>query len=200
VKALAIDGAWLHTPVLHGDDRGTFGEWFRGADFAAVTGHRMALAQANVSVSRRGVIRGIHFADVPPGQAKYVTCARGAILDVVVDIRVGSPTFGRWDAIELDDQVRSAVYIAEGLGHAFCALTDEATAVYLCSEPYAPGREHALNALDPELGIAWPADLDVVLSDKDAAAPGLAAGRQAGMLPTYDACIAYRAQLRAEAT
>ena len=106
-------------------------------------------------MSRRGVIRGIHFADVPPGQAKYVTCVRGAILDVVVDLRAGSPTFGQWVAVRLDER-RRAVFLAEGLGHAFMALSDQATVLYLCSTPYAPGREHGVHPLDPEIGIDWP--------------------------------------------
>jgi len=147
-------------------------------------------------VSRRGVLRGVHFADVPPGQAKYVTCVAGAILDVVVDIRVGSPTFGRWEAVRLDDENRRALYVAEGLGHAFLALSESATVVYLCSQPYAPAREHGIHPLDPELGIDWPLDGEPVLSAKDAAAPTLAEARAAGLLPGYDACLDFYASLR----
>ncbi|MFL6240003.1 MAG: dTDP-4-dehydrorhamnose 3,5-epimerase family protein [Actinomycetes bacterium] len=191
MEPLGIDGAWVHTPVVHRDDRGSFQEWFRGAEFAAALGHRLGLAQANMSVSRRGVVRGIHFADVPPGQAKYVTCARGAALDVVVDIRVGSPTYGRWEAVQLDEEDRRAVYLGEGLGHAFCALTDETTVVYLCSTPYAAEREHGIDPMDPEIGIEWPAGITPVLSGKDAEAPGLSAARDAGLLPSYGECKAY---------
>ena len=114
------------------------------------------LAQANCSVSAAGVLRGIHFSDVPPGQAKYVTCVRGAALDVVVDIRVGSPTFGQWDSVLLDDVDRRQIYLAEGLGHAFMSLADDTTVVYLCSTGYAPGREHGVHPLDPAIGIEWP--------------------------------------------
>ncbi len=156
----------------------------------------MQVAQANCSVSGRGVIRGIHFADVPPGQAKYVTCVHGAILDVVVDLRVGSPGYGRWSAVQLDDQNRRAVFIAEGLGHAFMALSDRATALYLCSTPYAPGREHGVHPLDPDLGIAWPAGRQAILSDKDAAAPSLDEAHAAGLLPSYRDCLALAASLR----
>jgi dTDP-4-dehydrorhamnose 3,5-epimerase len=131
------------------------------------------------------VIRGVHFADVPPGQAKYVHCAHGALLDVVVDVRVGSPTFGRHEAVLLDAAEHRAVYLAEGLGHAFCALADGTVAGYLCSTPYAPAIERAVHPLDPELGLPWPADLAHVLSDKDAAAPTLAEARAAGLLPTF---------------
>jgi dTDP-4-dehydrorhamnose 3,5-epimerase len=196
MKALDIDGAWLFTPQIYGDRRGSFLEWFREAEFSADVGHRMDLAQANCSVSRRGVVRGIHFSDVPPGQAKYVTCASGAIIDVAVDLRVGSPGFGRWQAVRLDDESRSALYLGEGLGHAFVALSDQATVLYLCSTPYAPAREHGVHPLDPEIGIVWPDGLDPVLSDKDAAAPTLAEAQAAGLLPTYEACTAYVTKLR----
>jgi dTDP-4-dehydrorhamnose 3,5-epimerase len=195
MKALDIDGAWLFTPQIHGDRRGSFLEWFRDAEFSADVGHRLDLSQANCSVSRRGVVRGIHFSDVPPGQAKYVTCASGAIIDVAVDLRVGSPGFGRWQAVTLDDESRSALYLGEGLGHAFVALSDQATVLYLCSTPYAPSREHGVHPLDPEIGIAWPDDLDPVLSDKDAAAPTLAQAQASGLLPAYETCRAYVATL-----
>ena len=147
-------------------------------------------------MSRRGVIRGIHFADVPPGQAKYVSCAAGAILDVVVDLRTGSPTFADWAAVQLDDENRRAVYLSEGLGHAFMALSDQATVLYLCSTPYAPGREHSVDVLDPDIGIEWPTEVKPILSDKDAAAPSLRTAASSGLLPDYAACLAYAAQLR----
>lgn len=196
MDALDIDGAWVFTPRIHSDSRGSFLEWFLGAEFHADLGYRLKMAQANCSVSQRGVIRGIHFADVPPGQAKYVTCATGAIIDVVVDLRVGSPSFGRWSAVQLDDQTRRALYISEGLGHAFAALSDQATVLYVCSTPYAPAREHGVHPLDPAIGIAWPADIEPTLSSKDVAAPSLAQARSAGLLPEYDACQAYNASLR----
>lgn len=159
-------------------------------------GYRPQIAQANCSVSRRGAIRGVHFADVPPGQAKYVTCVAGQILDVIVDLRVGSPGYGRWTAVNLDDQDRQAVFIAEGLGHAFATLSAEATVMYLCSTPYSPAREHGVHALDPELGIAWPDGLAPILSGKDAAAPPLAQARAAGLLPRYRDCTAVAERLR----
>jgi dTDP-4-dehydrorhamnose 3,5-epimerase len=196
MDALDIDGAWVFTPHIHEDGRGSFFEWFRGAEFLGDLGHGLEVAQANCSVSRRGVIRGIHFADVPPGQAKYVTCAAGAILDVVVDLRVGSAGFGRWTAVQLDDQTRRALYIAEGLGHAFVALSDQATVLYLCSTPYAPTREHGVHPLDPAIGIAWPEDVEMTLSDKDRAAPSLTEARSAGLLPDYGECLDHIASLR----
>ncbi|MFI9255084.1 dTDP-4-dehydrorhamnose 3,5-epimerase [Streptomyces sp. NPDC053069] len=191
MRQLGIEGAWVLEPQVFPDERGSFHEWFRGADFRETTGYDLDLAQANCSVSRRGVLRGIHFADVPPGQAKYVTCVRGAVLDVVVDIRVGSPTYGQWEAVRLDDGTRRATFLAEGLGHAFMALTDDATVVYLCSTGYAPKREHGVHPLDPALGITWPEGIEPVLSDKDAEAPPLAEAERSGLLPTYAACSAH---------
>ena len=192
VEPLAIPGAWVFEPTVHGDDRGVFLECFRSDELAEHVGHPLDLRQANWSTSKSGVVRGVHFADIPPGQAKYVMCLRGAILDVVVDIRTGSPTFGQWDSVGLDDQNRRAMYVAEGLGHAFMALADDTAVVYLCSAPYAPGREHGINPLDPELGIQWPTTdvlgrtLTPALSPKDAAAPSLAQAARDGILPSWD--------------
>lgn len=200
-RELAVPGAWEITPRQFPDPRGTFLEWFKDEAFAAAVGHRMDLRQANCSVSAAGVLRGIHFADVPPGQAKYVTCAKGAVLDVVVDIRVGSPTFGRWDAVLLDDVDRRAIYLGEGLGHAFCSLEDGSTVLYLCSTGYAPQREHGIHPLDPEIGIAWPTTdragrpMTPLLSDKDTAAPTLSLARDLGLLPDAAAVAEYVASL-----
>lgn len=205
-RDLAVPGAVELTPRQFADSRGSFLEWFRSPDLEAVAGHPLDLRQANLSVSAAGVVRGIHFADVPPGQAKYVTCVSGAVLDVVIDIRVGSPTFGAWDTVLLDDDARRVVYVPEGLGHAFISLADGSTVVYLCSAGYAPDREHGIHPLDPDLGIAWPtADragrpLTPLLSEKDAAAPTLAAAREQGLLPRYDEVEAYVATLRAGRT
>ncbi|MGN8245659.1 dTDP-4-dehydrorhamnose 3,5-epimerase family protein [Cellulomonas soli] len=203
VRELAVPGALELTPRQFGDDRGVFLEWFKADTFTEATGHPFELAQANCSVSAAGVLRGVHFADVPPGQAKYVTCARGAVLDVVVDIRVGSPTFGTWDTVLLDDVDRRVIYLAEGLGHAFMSLEDASTVLYLCSTGYAPGREHGIHPLDPDLAIAWPttgrdgAPLTPLLSDKDAAAPGLRDAADQGLLPTWQAVNEYVEGLRA---
>jgi dTDP-4-dehydrorhamnose 3,5-epimerase len=194
IRPLTVDGAFEVTPVQHTDARGTFLEWYRFDTLAAAVGRPLDLAQANLSTSARDVVRGIHFADVPPGQAKYVTCTRGAVLDVVVDVRVGSPTFGRWEGVRLDDVDRRAVYLAEGLGHGFCALTDDATLTYLCSETYNPTGEHAVHPLDADLAIAWPVD-GPLLSARDAAAPNLAQARADGLLPVHDVCAAYTAGL-----
>src|SRR5712691_3669537 len=188
MESLDIDGAWVFTPRIHTDRRGSFHEWFSRPCLEELACRRLDVAQANCSVSRRGVIRGIHFSDVPPGQAKYVTCATGAILDVIVDVRVGSPSYGRWTAVELTERNGCAVLISEGLGHAFAALTDDAKIFYLCSTFYDPHREHGVHPLDPEIGIEWPIDTAPILSDKDQAAPSLSAARASLMLPDYARC------------
>lgn len=197
IEPLGIEGAWVITPAIHGDARGAFLEWFKHPAFEAAVGHRLTVEQANCSVSARGVLRGIHFADVPPGQAKYVTCVAGAVLDVVVDLRVGSPTFGKWESVRLDDRDRRAVYVSEGLGHGFCSLVDGSTVVYLCSTGYAPAREHEVHPLDPAVAIDWGlGDLSPELSAKDAAAPTLEEAAAAGLLPTYDGWVEHLSGLR----
>jgi len=201
ITQLPIDGAFVVTPKLHGDSRGLFTEMFKAPDFAQAAGHKFDLKQVNCSVSAAGTIRGIHYAEIPPSQAKYVMCPKGAVLDIIVDIRVGSPTFGKWEAVLLDDVDRRAVYLSEGLGHAFCALEDGSTVVYLCSEPYNPGREHGINPLDPTIGVEWPTvdragnPMAPLLSDKDTAAPSFLEAQANGMLPTYEAAKAFRASL-----
>lgn len=196
VDELKVPGAWSFTPRQFPDPRGVFLEWFKAGVLEQAVGHPLTVKQANHSVSSRGTLRGVHFADVPPGQAKYVYCTRGAVLDVIVDIRVGSPTFGVSDAVRLDDVVRRGVYLSAGLGHAFVALTDDANVTYLCSEPYAPGREHGVHPLDPALALPFPADVEPLLSDKDAAAPTLAEAEEQGLLPTWEQCQAFYASLR----
>ncbi len=193
---LSIEGAYLMQPKRHEDSRGYFLEWFKEDVFTAAVGHGLHLAQANCSVSARGSMRGIHFADVPPSQAKYVTCVTGAVLDVAVDIRVGSPTFGQWEAIRLDPDNRSALYLSEGLGHVFLALENQSTVLYLCSTAYAPDREHGINPLDPAIGIDWPPNVEPLLSPKDAQAPSLSQAASAGLLPSYEACVEYRSTLK----
>lgn len=200
-RELSVPGAWEITPKQFGDPRGVFLEWFKAEKFEEALGHPLDLQQANCSVSSAGVLRGIHFADTPPGQAKYVTCAKGAVLDVVVDIRVGSPTFGQWDSVLLDDTDRRAIYLGEGLGHAFMALEDDSTVLYLCSTGYSPGREHGIHPLDPTVGIDWPttardgSPLTPLLSDKDLAAPSLDEAAAQGLLPTVEQVAAHLASL-----
>lgn len=189
-RELSVPGCLEITPTVHADPRGLFLEWFRADLLAAFTGRRFSVAQANHSISRRGTLRGVHYALVPPGQAKYVYCPRGAVLDVVVDLRVGSPTYGVSDAVRLDDVDRSAVYIPEGIGHAFMALEDDSALTYLCSSVYDPSRERTVQALDPDLALPWPTDIEPVLSDRDLAAVTAAQAAQEGGLPTWEAAQA----------
>ncbi|MEF2977747.1 dTDP-4-dehydrorhamnose 3,5-epimerase family protein [Subtercola sp. YIM 133946] len=196
IRELSIPDAYEITPRQHEDDRGVFFEWYRFDELAEVVGHPLALRQANVSVSKKGVVRGIHFADIPLGQAKYVSAMAGSVLDYVIDIRVGSPTFGHWDAVLLDQTHHRSVYLAEGLGHAFVALTDDATVSYLVTDVFQPQREHAINPLDAEVGLAFPPEAgDPLLSPKDTDAPGLAEAAAAGLLPTWAEARAYYASL-----
>jgi dTDP-4-dehydrorhamnose 3,5-epimerase len=199
-RELAVPGAWEITPTVHGDSRGMFFEWLTDRGFSSFAGHSLDVRQANCSVSSAGVLRGVHFAQVPPSQAKYVTCVQGAVFDVVVDIRLGSPTFGQWDAVLLDDSNHKTMYISEGLGHGFLALQDNSTVMYLCSAEYSPEREHTICATDPALGIEWPLvdGVEPTLSDRDAAAPSFDEVRASGLLPTWEETQSFVQGLRAD--
>ncbi|TQJ02521.1 dTDP-4-dehydrorhamnose 3,5-epimerase family protein [Amycolatopsis cihanbeyliensis] len=197
VRELDVRDAYEFIPTTFSDNRGLFVAPMQEPALQEAIGHPLWVAQTNHSISARGAIRGVHFADTPPGQAKYIYCARGSLLDVVVDVRVGSPTFGRWDAVRLDDTEFRAMYLAEGLGHAFIALEDNTAMSYLCSVGYNPRAEHGVNPLDPALNLPWPTDLTPVLSEKDAAAPTLAEAEASGLLPQYADCVAYYEKLRA---
>lgn len=192
-RALRIPGSWEVTPRQFPDGRGVFLESFRQDRLAEVTGRPFVVRQTNVSVSSRGTVRGIHFADVPPSQAKYVTALSGSFVDYVIDIRVGSPTFGQWDSVLLDTVDRRAIYLEEGLGHALCALEDDSTVMYLCSEVYNPQREHGVHPLDPQVALTFPDGIAPLLSPKDEAAPTLADAAASGLLPTWEAARAYTA-------
>ncbi|HVY09130.1 MAG TPA: dTDP-4-dehydrorhamnose 3,5-epimerase [Jatrophihabitantaceae bacterium] len=195
ITELAVPGAWRCVPDVHHDDRGEFLEWFRADLVGEAAGRRFDVAQANHSVSDRGVVRGVHFADTPPGQSKVVYCVEGEAIDVIVDLRVGSPTYGQHDSVLLNAVDRQVVVIAEGLGHAFCATRDRTSLAYLVSAPYNPEVEHTVSPLDPELGLPWPLPADELrLSPRDAAAPTLEQARAAGVLPSYDACQAWYAE------
>lgn len=186
IRELSIPDSYEVTPVQRGDDRGVFLEWYRHDLLEEAVGHSLDLRQANSSVSKRGVVRGIHFADIPPGQAKYVTATHGAVLDFVVDIRVGSPTFGQWDAVLLDGVDRRAIYLGEGLGHAFVALTDDATVSYLVSDTYNVEREHGIDPTDSAIGLVFPLEVaELLLSPKDTDAPSLAEAVAQGLLPSW---------------
>ncbi|HET8615715.1 MAG TPA: dTDP-4-dehydrorhamnose 3,5-epimerase [Actinomycetales bacterium] len=202
ISPLTIEGAWLVTPEQHEDDRGVVLDWFADQAFVEAVGHPLRLRRASCSVNVAGALRGLHYADLPPGQGTYVTCASGAVAEVVVDLRVGSPTFGAHEIVLLADTDRRAVYLSEGLGHGSQAITDDTVVTTLYSEPSDARKERAVNPLDPELGIAWPTHdrtgmpLTTVLSARDGGAPTLAEARAQGVLPSYDEAQAYRRSLR----
>ena len=195
ITPLSIAGAYVITPRQFPDGRGVVLESFRGDKLAEQLGHRPDIVQTNVSVSARGTVRGIHFADVPPSQAKYITCLSGALVDYIIDIRVGSPTFGQWESVLLDTVDRRAVYLPEGMGHAFCAVEDDTTAMYLVTATYNPTGEHGIHPLDPTIGLTLPEGIEPLLSEKDSKAPSLAEALDTGLLPTWEQCQSYAAEL-----
>jgi dTDP-4-dehydrorhamnose 3,5-epimerase len=171
VLPTSLDGVLLLEPAVHGDDRGFFVETFR-ANVWGELGIDVEFVQDNHSRSRRGTLRGMHF-QTDPGQAKLVRCARGQILDVVVDLRRDSDTFGRWDGHELDDANLRQLWVPVGFAHGFCVLSEEADVVYKCSSYYDPATEAGIAYDDPDVGIAWP-NLELLVSERDRAAPRLA--------------------------
>ncbi|GAA3166203.1 dTDP-4-dehydrorhamnose 3,5-epimerase [Planomonospora alba] len=189
-RKLSVEGAFEFTPRVFPDDRGVFVSPYQEAAFVEAVGHPLfPVAQSNHSNSRRGVLRGIHFTLTPPGTAKYVHCARGRAIDIIVDIRVGSPTFGRWDAAVLDPQTFRAMYFPPGVGHAFLALEDDTVMSYMLSERYVAANELALDPFDPAIGLELPEGMEFVQSERDREAPTLAEARAAGLLPEYATCL-----------
>lgn len=186
ITSLSIAGALEIENAIHGDSRGEFVEWFKSDKLQEATGRDFSLAQANLSRSARGTVRGIHFADIPPGQAKYITCPVGRIVDYIVDIRVGSPTFGSWVSIEVSAEKRNAVFLSEGLGHTFLALEDDTVVTYLVTDIYRPEREHGIHPLDATLALEFPIPAnELQLSAKDQSAPGLREAQEQGLLPVW---------------
>ena len=184
---LSIDGSWKIDFQRFDDNRGYFYESFKEEDFKTYIGRNFKIKQTNTSSSSKGSVRGIHFAMVPPSQAKLVQCQRGSIRDYVIDIRVGSPTFGKFEVVELGENSASAVFIEEGLAHAFVALENHTVVTYYVSEKYNPEREKGINPFDKTLNVKWP-DLELILSEKDKQAISLDESKAQGLLPNYDEC------------
>ena len=181
---LSIEGAWVATSPVWSDVRGFFREWFKSADVLAATGIDFGVQQANISSSARGVVRGIHYSLAAVGQAKWVTCVSGAIRDVIVDIRPGSATYGKYEVVDLSGVAGNAVLIGAGLGHGFVSLADASTVAYLVSSPFSPTEEFEINPLDPAIGIEWGLPVsELLLSPKDKAAPMLSERFSEGKLP-----------------
>ena len=181
-QQLGIQGAWLVESQVFDDARGSFREWFKSEEIRTATGIDFLVAQANVSSSNRGVIRGIHFSVAPGGQAKWVTCTYGHILDVIVDIRPNSSTYKKVEYVDLKGATGRATLIGEGLGHGFISLEENSVVSYLLSSPYEPNLELGINPFDTELGITWPS-IDGEISDKDKSAKSLEQLQQLGLLP-----------------
>ncbi|MEU2409229.1 dTDP-4-dehydrorhamnose 3,5-epimerase family protein [Streptomyces rubiginosohelvolus] len=195
-KELGVVGAHVFTPQVFADSRGAFVSPFQEEAFVRQTGHRLfPVEQISHSRSRRGVVRGVHFTRTPPGMAKYVYCPRGRALDIIVDLRRGSPTFGRHATVVLDPVDFRAVYFPVGLGHAFVALEDDTVMAYTLSLAYAPENELALSVYDPDLALSLPEDIEPVVSERDRVAQSLEQALESGVLPDYEQCLELDAEL-----
>ena len=184
---LKISGSWKIEFQKFDDNRGFFYESFKEEDFNNQIGRHLNIKQTNSSSSSKGSVRGIHYALVPPSQAKLVHCQRGSIKDYVIDIRVGSPTFGQFEEVELDENSASAVFIEEGLAHAFVALENQTVVTYFVTEKFNPEREKGINPFDKILNVKWP-DIELILSEKDKQAISLEEAKNQGLLPTFEEC------------
>ncbi|WP_097992981.1 dTDP-4-dehydrorhamnose 3,5-epimerase family protein [Streptomyces sp. f51] len=195
-KELGVVGAHVFTPQVFADSRGAFVSPFQEEAFVRQTGHRLfPVEQISHSRSRRGVVRGVHFTRTPPGMAKYVYCPRGRALDIIVDLRRGSPTFGRHATVVLDPVDFRAVYFPVGLGHAFVALEDDTVMAYTLSLAYDPENELALSVYDPDLALSLPEDIEPVVSERDRVAQSLEQALESGVLPDYEQCLELDARL-----
>ncbi|MET9595415.1 dTDP-4-dehydrorhamnose 3,5-epimerase family protein [Streptomyces sp. NPDC006516] len=189
-RQLAVDGAFEFRPQVFTDERGLFVSPFQETAARQALGHPLfPVAQTNHSLSRRGTIRGAHYTLTPPGIAKYVYCARGRALDIVIDVRLGSPTYGRSETVLLDQEDFRAVYFPVGVAHAFVALEDRTVMSYMLSGEYVPENELALSVFDPVLDLSLPSDFEPVMSERDLAAPTLETAEKSGTLPEYRRCL-----------
>jgi dTDP-4-dehydrorhamnose 3,5-epimerase len=181
---LGIEGAWLAESPVWKDDRGFFREWFKAENVKSVTGLDFGIEQANISVSSKGTLRGIHYSIAPRGQSKWITCISGSMQDVIVDIRPTSKTFGQWIDIELRGDSGKSVFISAGLGHGFLALEEQSAVAYLISTTYSQDHEFEINPFDQKIGIKWAMEVsDLKISGKDKSAPTLAQRLVEGKLP-----------------
>ena len=187
LTSLAVQSAWRITPVLHVDNRGIFSEWFRREIILESIGLDFDVQQVNVSKSGLGVIRGLHYSLASGGQAKLIRCISGSILDVVVDIRLGSPTYGEWCSELLTADNGISILVGPHLAHGFLALEPDTIVSYLLSSSYSPQNELEIDAFDPELGIDWKRKQAPDLrSTKDSNAPTLEARKSLSQLPQFE--------------
>jgi dTDP-4-dehydrorhamnose 3,5-epimerase len=192
---MAVADAYRIRPRIHRDQRGAFFESFRYAEFTERTGHVFRPVQTNYSISHKNVLRGMHGVVLPPGQAKYVTCVRGAVLDIVLDVRVGSATFGKFDRNMLDPDSGLAVFIPDGMAHGFLSLADNSCVSYVFDTPYVAGTPFEVSPFDPDLALPWDLHDDAIVAPKDLAAPALREAAELGLLPSYEKCVAHYAEL-----
>lgn len=191
VRQLGIEGVFTFTPQTFPDERGAFSAPFQEEALVAALGRPLfPVVQVATTRSRRGVVRGLHFTTLPGSMAKYVYCAYGRALDYAVDVRPGSPTFGRAEPAELSAATMTGLYLPVGMGHLFISLEDDTTLVYLMSAGYSPQQEKAIHPLDPALALSIPADLEPIMSSRDQEAPTLEAAQAQGILPDYATCRA----------
>jgi len=189
-RELAVGGVFEFIPEMFPDERGVFASPFQEAAFVDAVGHPLfPVAQTSQSTSVRGVLRGVHFTPTMPGTAKYVHCVRGRVLDIIVDLRVGSPTFGVCDEVVLSGKNLHSIYFPPGIGHAFLSLEDDTVMSYLLSQRYRKENELALSPFDPELGLRLPEGLVPIQAERDRVAPTLAEARALGVLPDYQRCL-----------
>jgi dTDP-4-dehydrorhamnose 3,5-epimerase len=184
LSELAIVGAYVVESPVWEDDRGYFREWFKWGDLEAV-GAAFPIQQANLSMSKRNVVRGLHYSLAPEGQAKLVTCAYGDLDDILVDVRVASPTYGRVEVVHLSADAVRSVLIPAGVAHGFCVTSEIGALTYLLSSPFNAEMELEINPFDPALNISWPLTDEAIVSPKDEKAPTLSERLSSGKLPHF---------------
>jgi dTDP-4-dehydrorhamnose 3,5-epimerase len=182
IEELEIEGCWLLTSSLFNDERGSFREWFASEKIFDETSFRFETAQSNISTSKKGALRGLHYSLAPVGQSKIITCAFGSIVDVVVDIRPKSKTYKKSILTDLSGSEAKSILITTGLAHGFLSLEDRTVVTYQQTSAYSPSDEYGINPFDPELGIIWP-NPSPILSQKDAMSITLSEAEQLGKLP-----------------
>jgi NDP-hexose 3,5-(Or5-) epimerase len=185
IEQLRIPGVKLITPNPIEDERGVFYESMRCSRMTRMAGGEFRPMQINYSVSRRHTLRGLHGVRVPPGQVKLVTCVRGKLRDVLVDLRVGSPFFGEYEVNTLTADSGCSVYIPDGVLHGFLALTDDTCICYVNSREHVPNTQIDINPLDPDLALPWDCPEEPLLSQKDAQAPSVAEALERSLLPDF---------------
>jgi len=184
ITELDISGSWLIQFKKFEDNRGFFYESFRFDLLSKELMRKFDIKQTNTSNSSKGSLRGIHYALVPPSQAKYIQCQKGSIQDFIIDIRIGSPTFGQFQMVELNEKSANAIFIEEGLANAFVAMEDETVVTYYVNQTYNPEKEKGINPFDKELNISWP-NLDLKLSPKDQNEITLQEASKLNLLPNF---------------